>query len=384
MPSAVALYYPFIHFRDDGWIKTSALYWDSVKRIVPDGIELRDSDDVKALRVVGFVQDVSPTSALATVDALFSALLDSYGDRLTQALGVENRSSWSDNSYTLFHAPEGADPKLAYVFGGKMTPQLLSTFHARGLIASRTDDPRWIGMHPLLAAVYMTALAECLASTLGAHPITDDARDHIAICGGTIERVAAVLLDEVTPPEHHAPDLEQIMVTLALKNVVPDDASNVPISQIVHLHEQLAEDRGLFQAEVARLVANVAHLRDVSSLDEVGRQIAAEYEKALRPRIERLEEELSHRGIRTLDSVLATSFALPSGVAFASGAMGVAATTAASAAFGIWTLWRKNQQERSTALSPSPEAYLYRIDKALTPASTAVGIRSIIERLRGR
>src|SRR2546430_11603576 len=31
------LYYPFIHFRDEGWLKLTALYWDGMRRIVPVG-----------------------------------------------------------------------------------------------------------------------------------------------------------------------------------------------------------------------------------------------------------------------------------------------------------------------------------------------------------
>jgi hypothetical protein len=27
------LYYPFIHFRDEAWLKLGALYWDDVSRI---------------------------------------------------------------------------------------------------------------------------------------------------------------------------------------------------------------------------------------------------------------------------------------------------------------------------------------------------------------
>jgi len=32
---ATALYYPFIHFKDDSWLTLSALYWDRMARIVP-------------------------------------------------------------------------------------------------------------------------------------------------------------------------------------------------------------------------------------------------------------------------------------------------------------------------------------------------------------
>ena len=36
--SYVGLYYPFIDFRDEGWLKLTALYWDSLRRIVPQAL----------------------------------------------------------------------------------------------------------------------------------------------------------------------------------------------------------------------------------------------------------------------------------------------------------------------------------------------------------
>ena len=33
--ATIGLYHPFIHFKDDDWLKLSALYWDRMARIVP-------------------------------------------------------------------------------------------------------------------------------------------------------------------------------------------------------------------------------------------------------------------------------------------------------------------------------------------------------------
>lgn len=49
MQTYQALYYPFIHFKDDRWLKLSALYWDKVARIVPHDYATDDSATVKAL-----------------------------------------------------------------------------------------------------------------------------------------------------------------------------------------------------------------------------------------------------------------------------------------------------------------------------------------------
>jgi len=46
--SYAALYYPFIHFKDDRWLKLSALYWDRIGRIVPSAYRTEDSETVRA------------------------------------------------------------------------------------------------------------------------------------------------------------------------------------------------------------------------------------------------------------------------------------------------------------------------------------------------
>jgi hypothetical protein len=55
------LYYPFIHFRDEAWLKLSALYWDDVTRIVPKSYAPRDTRSrpesaLHGVELAGFAQ----------------------------------------------------------------------------------------------------------------------------------------------------------------------------------------------------------------------------------------------------------------------------------------------------------------------------------------
>ena len=65
MPAFRGLYYPYIHFQDEGWLKTAALYWDSMGRIVSIDTPLDDgdSDEVKRLIDAGFVENQPPDLA---------------------------------------------------------------------------------------------------------------------------------------------------------------------------------------------------------------------------------------------------------------------------------------------------------------------------------
>src|SRR4051812_24808737 len=44
-----ALYYPFIHVRDEAWLKATLLYFPCLFRMVPPGFELNDSPLAKLL-----------------------------------------------------------------------------------------------------------------------------------------------------------------------------------------------------------------------------------------------------------------------------------------------------------------------------------------------
>ncbi len=123
--SYVGLYYPFIHFRDEVWLKLTSLYWDRMGRIVPEDYRLRDSDTVRQLKDGGYVRDYHPTGAQAQAGTAFRGLLASHGVQLRERYGLHLSQSWPDDPVTMrSRAAHFGDPKLAYVFGPKIDPRL--------------------------------------------------------------------------------------------------------------------------------------------------------------------------------------------------------------------------------------------------------------------
>jgi hypothetical protein len=374
------LYYPFIHFRNEAWLKLAALYWDGMCRIVPTGASLHDNDEVKRLADAEFIRNAPPFGAFE-VAGPFRELIATHGDALHARFGIAYRDRWPDDHHTRLYAP-GRDPKLAYVFDEKMDRRLLSDLFAHGFVATRSDDPRWIGMHPKLVSVYMMALAEAMAPELGAYPLTDGAFDHVAVSGFTMERLAAALLDQpelaAATPGVAKREVEEAMASLAFSYVMPAAPEHVPAKEIVHFRKTYAEERGLFQAEVARFTASLANLQEVKDPREVQRHLKSEYDKTLAPRIERLRKGLRNANIDTVESALAVSFALPVGLAAALTAVGLTlappAAAVAGVAFAAWTIRRKRRKAVEAVLKPSPEAYLYQVSKLSTPSSVVSDI----------
>jgi hypothetical protein len=130
MDSYSGLYYPFIHFRDDRWLKLSALYWDRMGRIVPYEYATKDSDTVKGLG--GFIETLRPDWAKPQLAETFVAFIDEYGEELRRRYSVDSRETWSavpeEQQPRTTGGATGTDPRLGYIFFEKMTDDVRQRF----------------------------------------------------------------------------------------------------------------------------------------------------------------------------------------------------------------------------------------------------------------
>ncbi|MFF4398613.1 hypothetical protein [Streptomyces sp. NPDC001480] len=55
----MGLYYPYIHFRGEQWLKLAALYWPRIARVVPDGYTVRDSRTTAILTQAGLALETT-------------------------------------------------------------------------------------------------------------------------------------------------------------------------------------------------------------------------------------------------------------------------------------------------------------------------------------
>src|SRR3712207_3136444 len=121
----IALYYPFIHIKDDDWLKVAALYWDRVGRIVPAGFKTHDSHVAAKLAADGFLFDLTigrdkkTNDAIEEIGADLVRLTILRGDELRSRYAIASKEAWPDDPTTVRNAPKGSDPKLAYVFAEK-------------------------------------------------------------------------------------------------------------------------------------------------------------------------------------------------------------------------------------------------------------------------
>lgn len=375
MQSCQALYYPFIHFKDDSWLKLTALYWDKVARIVPDDYVTDDSDTVKALAPC--IDTVRPTWVPADFAQTFVDFITQYGPKLREKYGLNLRESWpvlgEKERPARAGGPSGNDPRLGYIFYEKISDDVYRALKESGLASTDARGERWIGMHPRLAWVYMTALAEQLAAHRGLRPLTDETRDHLALSSLAPERLAQALLGDVQlvgggPTQV---EIESALVSVAFKAVVPVNLADLDPAKILAFRAKYPQERAAFQQATADFLKGGDWLNLIDDPAVLEQRLRDEYDKDWNIRLVELREKLRDSGIEAVLGCFNVKAVLPAGVLSAAAVAGLAlnpvAAGAAALALGVIPTLRDKRKEALGALRESPVSYLYRMERELAP-----------------
>lgn len=384
MPSYIGLYYPFIHFKDDWWLKLAALYWDKMGRIVPTEYGTRDSETVKRLAdELGFIENFAPGAETKDLGERFLALLQQHEAKLRARYGVSQSDQWQEDPITKAAAPPGSDAKFAYIFYEKMWPELQDALVNTGLAQpERAGDPRWVGMHPRVASVYMTALAEEIAANRGLHPTTDECLAHVAVSGATLERLAQALLEDVklTGPASTQHEIEVQMATVALESVIPRNIKSVPVEKIISLRKKHPAALATFQDYLNGLVAEMRQLQEVKDAPALKTHLEAEYEKKLKPELDALRARLRSLQVDAVTGAFNMQFSIPPLAATGATALGLDVNPLLALgggfALGLIPVLRDKQKQAREAVKSSPAAWLMRAEENLKPATLSSWVRT--------
>ncbi|WIX82241.1 DUF6236 family protein [Amycolatopsis carbonis] len=386
----IALYYPYIHVRDDRWLKYAALYWPKLARLRPAGYPTLDSPVSRALRSeANWLVDVTPPAwAAQEVGRPFLELLESHEqslrdrfalDRIHRRVGYRGsrrsvrRTSLSAGSYGR-DLPDWLD----YVHVGKMSPEwlgaamvadLASTYEGRG--------ETWVGMHPELAAVYTCALVERIATENRLHPVTDQELPHTAASGWTLDRLADVLLG-TAPTSAARPDAEDGFVFSAFETVVPAGLDTVPVEKIIEVRTKFGAELDAFRRYVTEQSEKLAQLQDVRDVEVFREYLRDEVDRAVTDQLKQLRDRLRSVGLESVRGVVnVKSVAPPALVTIAADTVGLSPAIAGSATMAACVVaapaqWRR---QRRAAIRESPVGYLFQLDRELNPTG-------LIDRLR--
>jgi len=387
MPSYQALYYPFIHFKDDRWLKLTALYWDKVARIVPNDYTTDDSATVAALS--SCIDTVRPDWAPSDFAQAFVEFISQYGPKLQEKYALSLRDQWPAlDEKRRPPRPGGAsgnDPRLGYIFYEKISNEVYLALKDSGLASTDDRGGRWIGMHPQLAWVYMTALAEQIAAHRGLRPLTDETRDHLALSSLSPARLAQVLLDDVKLVESGPTplEIESALVSVAFKAVVPTKLAELEPAKILAFREKYPLERAAFQQATADLLKGADWLKSIDDPAVLEQRLRDEYDKHWNARLMDLREKLRDCGIDAVLGCFNVKTVLPAGIAGALAGLTLnpVAAGAAGIAVGVMTTLRDKRKLALGALRASPVSYLYRMEQDLAPKDLWGWVRQGAQRI---
>jgi hypothetical protein len=364
-----ALYYPWIDITDSSWLKTSVLYWDKIRTIVPESLEnpysLREAQELEGneiltpLRVGSDMEDIEELSedVVKYLESPEAAQLLLSPDGSVERLHVDKLPR------TVRRLVELHPEKLSY--------EVRNMIENGRIWGKRSGD--WYEVDEQFAAFYMTLLATRLSGRLGASLLTPSppsdnlARtvrlDNQPVSLGNLYRDRRREY-ELRGRRRMVPArlAEGLLVDLVLDRITLDPDTNVT---------KIIDYKNRYSAELGRLREKIAELAQCGTddlpLEELRQRIYDTYVNSVLPAMEEVKKSLSGSGIRWLMEnylkvgLLSTSSTSVINLLHLSTphALLVAAGVSVTASGVMYSL------ERKQALRQNPFAYLLRAERTL-------------------
>jgi hypothetical protein len=386
-----ALYFPYMRFRNDAWVKAAALYWPSIARIVPRGVTIDVPDSVTVYKLrdeLNFVIDVDPGPASAVASAVFAAFLERYGEEVRTVFSERIR----DKS---FLGAICAQSELAITHGSsvgksRIREQLMDT-HRGDVVGDVLSDLAhirgdWIYMiDDRLTTVYLAVLTSYVAKANRLIPTTDDPAAQLATGASTVEHIAEFLLNvrlsAANESRSKGPHAAERIAILAISTAVPKDLSSVPVEKIIKARKRYASEFDAFQAEVHAAARELKHLGSDANPTVLDAYLRDQVEARFARTKQELDRALRGLKIETAEAIISARLELPAVLATAGVTLDQPVVTAVGGAVAVFTVGVAARRRRAKKLTPSPASYLLHVAKDVRPSSTISQAAAAIRRV---
>jgi len=194
-PAKHALYYPYIHIRDQNWLKATLLTFRQVKRMVPKEFVLRDYALVKDyLELEGPVGPLLDSANLysprvQTAYARLAKLIEANGEQLenTYSKAGTEPEFWSGPRAFQIHRSKIVDPHLF-----DLLDRYKLFWYSREQTEADWED--WITVNPKVGAAIMSTLALAVGVEEGLDVVTPSALAHDSLLAHKEDDVFDALL----------------------------------------------------------------------------------------------------------------------------------------------------------------------------------------------
>lgn len=398
----IGLYHPRIHFPSDSWVKAATLYWTKMARIVPEGFTPQDSGVVRAVRdELDFVVDLRPLTEHDLDDASFEFrnFVLNNGIELTAHYGVDQAEHAATHlaadprDITEAHSDVNVAPYVGILSTQKVSHDLgaLLMDHRLAVTAGPTDS--WYVMHPALARVYMSVLADDLARHNQLRPVTDNGDAYAVVTGWTQERMRHVLLPSraMSPSNRALHDhvLRRIDQTppaigmLAIQAVVPKDLDQISIKKIIQLRKEFSPQFNAFREAADKAATEIGmQIQKIEDQIVLRAYLHQEVQDRFLVPLQQLRDDLRRMKMDTATATLTFKYEVPA-------LAGLVATDllthepllagSSAVAVGLLGLLRGMRSQTRVQQRQSPVSYLMLIEDKLG-ARTA--LQQVAHRMR--
>jgi hypothetical protein len=385
-----ALYFPYVHIRDDDWLKVAALYWPTVRRLVPAGYQKHDSPTALVFADAQLLTDEDPAGLLSAVSWDLINYLRRNVDALAQNFSVERaQADWDGGNWAERIGQPFDVASLGWIHVTKFPRNAVRYLERAGLArvgrheAYPSPDPgrpgEWVGMHPALAGAYMTALARQLGEQAHFEPLTDQADLRVATPSSDV-RAAIRLLSGGEGSHGNLDAGVDTYVMLALQHARPKNLQSLPADKIVECRAKLGEELIAFRDYVASRQAELTELASIPIRARRFEAFAADVQQTIEVPLQRLERALALHKLEPSRSLLMMgSLVPPAAVGAAVEAFDSPVIAASSGiVIAVGNAWWQVRQHRGGVRRSSPVGYLLDVRDHLTPKTLATRVRKVI------
>lgn len=306
LPFSIGLYYPWIDIYDKGWMKSAALYWDTIRTIVPKSIrEPYSNRTAKEFYDEGVLSPLIVHPEMADIEDLTEDVIRYLDCQQTAELLLSS----SRKGFTRIHTdklPSGIR-HIARLHPMKMSYAVREMIEDIGLVSESRDG--WMSVDTRFADFYMTLLATRLSNKIGAGLLTPSFRsEKVSLNARTDSSLSGFLRRERDfdysyreKRMHRIPrDLVQgMLVDVSLDHMALDPRT--PVSKIMNFRKTHVDELGRFRSEIASLAAEIPS--DIP-LQHVRQAVNDVYINKVHPAMTDLQDALRGSRIKFLTSGL--------------------------------------------------------------------------------
>lgn len=363
-----ALYYPWIDIRDEGWLKTSMLYWESIQTIVPESIKKPYVNrTANAFHNEGLVKPLRVNPNMREIEELGDDVLD-YLESPEGKKVLMLRETPNGFRIHREKLPMPIDEMMHYQ---KFPEQIRRTLSGNAYDFKKGE---WLSVPAPFAGFYITLLATHLAESKGIELLTDNTLFNELAVEARLDGRIDSLLDDDMPSRwrynrrHRRREprtLNQgLLAKLIMERIEIDPETSV--KKIIAFRKKHSDELGLFRTKIEELAKTISIDQPV---DAIRQSLEDNYTNQVKPAINNLKSSLGGSGIKFGVNGFISLVGMAGGTAYLLQLLGVTdqmallASAGAGAIVSIVASKVLYNIQKTEILTGNPFTYVFAVEK---------------------